>query len=81
MECELDLLSNNLQYSKEPLRFLEIHYRGADESQKPIGLVGKGKKWTMDVHRWRYSIKCLIFRCHFWLVSEDLLKTYLSLKN
>lgn len=51
MECELDLLSNNLQCSKEPLRFLEIHYRGADESQKPIGLVGKGKKWTMDVHR------------------------------
>ncbi|ORY93196.1 cytosol aminopeptidase family, catalytic domain-domain-containing protein [Syncephalastrum racemosum] len=28
--------------SKEPLRFLEIHYRGADEGKKPHGLVGKG---------------------------------------
>lgn len=33
--------------SKEPLRFLEIHYRGADEGKKPHGLVGKGK-WDSE---------------------------------
>jgi len=29
--------------SDEPLRFLELHYKGAkDENEKPIALVGKG---------------------------------------
>lgn len=29
--------------SQEPLRFLEIHYKGGKEGEKPLGLVGKGK--------------------------------------
>ena len=28
--------------SKEPLRFIELHYRGADKKQAPVVLVGKG---------------------------------------
>jgi aminopeptidase len=28
--------------SVEPLRFLEIHYKGGKEGDRPHGLVGKG---------------------------------------
>ena len=30
------------QGSKEPLRFIELHYNGADKADKPVVLVGKG---------------------------------------
>jgi len=37
------------QGSDEPLKFLEIHYKGGKEGDKPLALVGKGKFFTVQI--------------------------------
>ena len=55
--------------SDEPLKFLQVHYKGADSATAPIAIVGKGVTFDRFTTLTHSTITTLTHSLHHYIIS------------